>query len=319
MLVVFLGGAGVWLVSAAREVVTARASFERMIRQQDERTLVRGWALVDATQSRRNLADQPWRDFGLRWDDALPEWPRPAPRVERSQIATFDNLVFRRTQSYDPFRYAGMYSSSASVSIADHTILACFGDGPMTQNPVEVRQSRDLRRIEFRCWDQELGSQDPPQENLVEYRVIGRRAPSPGLAERAQHRAAIARFDRAVRVSGGLLGALTLAMIWVGTRTRRRRVLEHAGMSPMPYRALWQGPIRPAGDGAWTGSRLHVGITLLCALACGWVAWERRALQRLPAPALRPASPSEPSRLPLHSVEPPPLEFPTFYQNRHRD
>jgi len=295
---VVLCGAGAWLASTA---VTARAAFERGMQQQDEDARESAWVLVDAAPSRRDLVDQPWRELDLWWHDTLPDWLRTIHHEAGTQTAVLDNLIFRRSRYTDllPPSRAGFRVVVAST---DHMILGCVGGSPGGDNPMAFRQSRDLRRIEFRCqhnfW--QGGPVDYPMA-AVAFGPLAEDVRSPGSAARARRRALLARFDRAVRVSGGLLGALALGVLWAEARTRRRRVLGPSGALPMPYRAAWEGPRGPAAHRVCTGPRLHVGLGLLCVLACGWVAWERHTLQQEPPPTRRFPSPSEPSALSLHA------------------
>ncbi len=303
MLGVVLGGTGAWLVSAAEEVATARASLERIMRVQDESARARGWVQVDAGRATRALADRPWRGLGVWWIDDPTPWTGGAPHDARPQVATVDNLVFRRTRVADPVR-ARMQEPvylSMGVSIDHREVLRCDNRGLYGADPpVEVRQSQDLRLIEFRCRSGMLQEGRYVQQGfVVESCPLAGKVASHVWADRDRRHAAIEGLDRAVRVSGGLLGALALGMAWAGSKTRRRRALGHAGLSPMPYRARWQRPIRPADDEARMGARLHVGVTLLCVLASGWVAWESRELYRLPTAAAMPASSLEPTEFPL--------------------
>lgn len=308
MLVVVLGGAGAWLVSAAGEVLTARASFEHLMCLQDQGVREQGWVRVDEARAAHDLADQPWRDLGLWWIDDPTPWTGAALHDAHPQVATFDNLIFRRTRVVDPVRARMLEPAylSTGVSIDHREVLRCDNRGLEADDPpVEVRQGRDRHLIEFRCRSGMLWEGRYVQQGLlVESRMFAGKVPSHVSADRDRRHAAIEGLDRAVRVSGGLLGALALGMMWAGAKTRRQRVSRHPWMSPTPYRSRWQSPVQPADDGAGAGAGLHVGITLLCALACGWVAWESREVHRLHKPPVEPTPTLEATEFPMVFAEP---------------
>jgi len=301
-----LAGCGMCLLGAL-EVAAAHTRFERTMRDQDANPHGPVWDRVDDPRAALSFEGLPWCPPELPFDLDPEGLPLDAPGIT-SRGASLGNLTFVRTVRSRTDRGATtpLRTTRVAVRIAGQTALRCETADPAAANPLEARQGRDMRLIQFRCHTEDVQKDPGPGAVLtLQQRAFGWLRPPTLEADRARHHVRLVRRYRALGATGGVLGLWALGLLWAAVQRRRDPDRPVTPRGTSPYRVVGQSPETPTPSATGIGPRLSVGIAVASLLAYGYITWELKTLERAP-PWTLPSVAVGHSVLPLGSAIPAP-------------